>query len=244
MEDFEDAQAEHGGLPLVVPSFADQSGEPGWTIAYVIISWYLYQYYGDRRLLQEHYESYRRWVENIAGGKPALVGGWIGDWLPPSSPDFVPPEGNQLHNTASYYQGVHLVSKIADLLGHGEDAARYGKLAAGIRELINERFLDTLTNTYHGDVPTDYRQGSNAVPLLLGIVPEDRRNAVVGRLIDDIMVKHKGHLNTGFPSTKAVMELLPEIGRADVAYTVASQTTYPGWIYPILEYGATTVPEW
>ncbi|MCL5097079.1 MAG: family 78 glycoside hydrolase catalytic domain [Candidatus Omnitrophica bacterium] len=244
VNDLRDVQAPGGALSVIAPAYSAEGGEPGWTSAYVIIPWYLYEYYGDRRVLEEHYDGMKRWIHSLAGGEPKIIGGWIGDWLSPHLDEPAPPEGNEMHNTAYYYYSVSIMAKIAEVMGYTNDAAQYADLARRIGRLMNDQFFDPAANTYHGARPTEYRQTPNADALFIGIVPEDRREAVLSNLVQDIMVKREGHLNTGFPGTKALMEILPRMGRADVAYTLAAQTTYPSWIWPILEYGATTIPEW
>ena len=65
---------------------------------------------------------------------------------------------------------------------------------------------------------------------------------MVARLVDDIMVKNKGHLTVGLIGMQWLMQVLTEIGRPDVGYTIATQTTRPSWGY-MIEQGATTIWE-
>ena len=74
------------------------------------------------------------------------------------------------------------------------------------------------------------------------MVPEDRVNAVLKNLIDDILENHNGHLSTGIIGTNALVNTLPKYGRADVMYTIATQTTFPSWGEQVLK-GATTLYE-
>ena len=66
--------------------------------------------------------------------------------------------------------------------------------------------------------------------------------AVLDRLLQEIMVTHEGHLTTGYAGTRALLEGLTAEGRADIAYSVATQTSYPGWGYMVI-CGATTMWE-
>ena len=61
-------------------------------------------------------------------------------------------------------------------------------------------------------------------------------------LVRDIMDAHKGHLSTGIFGTKFMLLMLSELGRADVAFEIANQPTFPGWGH-MLENGATTLWE-
>ena len=70
-------------------------------------------------------------------------------------------------------------------------------------------------------------------------MPDEHHDAVVAHLVDEIMVKHKGHTSVGLVGMQWFMQVLTDAGRADVAYTVATQTTRPSWGYMVSK-GATT----
>ncbi len=53
---------------------------------------------------------------------------------------------------------------------------------------------------------------------------------------------HDGHLTTGNLCTKYLLEVLTDAGRADVAYGIVTQESYPSWGY-MLANGATTLWE-
>ena len=53
---------------------------------------------------------------------------------------------------------------------------------------------------------------------------------------------HQGHLTTGIFGTKYMLNTLTELGRADVAYEIVNQHTFPGWGF-MLDNGATTLWE-
>lgn len=56
------------------------------------------------------------------------------------------------------------------------------------------------------------------------------------------MVLQNGHLDTGLTGTYFMMKHLTQEGRNDLVFTMANQTTYPGYGY-FLEQGYTTWPE-
>lgn len=58
----------------------------------------------------------------------------------------------------------------------------------------------------------------------------------------DIEDAHAGHLTTGIFGTKFMLHALADSGRAEVAFRVVNQSTFPGWGY-MLEHGATTLWE-
>jgi alpha-L-rhamnosidase len=70
---------------------------------------------------------------------------------------------------------------------------------------------------------------ANAFPLYLGLVPNDRKNQVLENLIYNIAETNDTHLTTGVLGTKYLIDALSMYGRSDVAWALATQTTYPSW---------------
>ena len=142
-----------------------------------------------------------------------------------------------LMSTAYYYNNCRIVARAARLLGKADDAKQFGDLADRVKAGFNARFFNPKTNKYESET-----QGSYVFPLAFGLVPEDHRAAVIDNLVDEIQVKHKGHTSVGLVGMQWFMQMLTDAGRADVAYTVATQTTRPSWGYMVSK-GATTIWE-
>ncbi|MBN1417445.1 MAG: family 78 glycoside hydrolase catalytic domain, partial [Planctomycetes bacterium] len=90
IRDMRDDQADDGRFPDFAPHPFDPnarfSGAPAWADAGVIVPWRAYVNYGDRRILEEHFDAARRWVEYVRGQSPDLIwskgrGNDYGDWL-------------------------------------------------------------------------------------------------------------------------------------------------------------------
>ena len=80
------------------------------------------------------------------------------------------------------------------------------------------------------------------MPLMTGVTPEAERAAVFANLERNILVKNKGHLDTGMLGTLFLVNYLDRIGRDDLVLAMYQQKTYPGWGY-MVEQGATTLWE-
>jgi hypothetical protein len=78
--------------------------------------------------------------------------------------------------------------------------------------------------------------------LHLGLVPTEEREAALRTLLDEVLVRHKGHLSTGIFGTRYLLDTLTDAGHADVAHTVVTRKDFPGWRHQ-LEKGATTLWE-
>ena len=94
MEDFTVDQKADGSVPWVVPNvvkngggtgWSDGYGATGWADAAVIIPWTVYQTSGDKRILENQYQSMRGWEEYMIkhSGERFIFdyGFHFGDWL-------------------------------------------------------------------------------------------------------------------------------------------------------------------
>ena len=142
-----------------------------------------------------------------------------------------------LTSTAYYYFDAWILAQAAGILGNTEDAGHYADLAEKIRDAFNREFFDETTNQY-----ATGSQGSNATALYMRLVPEEREQAVLENLVEEILINHNGHLSTGVLCSNALEQVLGEYGRADVMYEIATQTTFPSWGEQVLK-GATTLWE-
>jgi alpha-L-rhamnosidase len=77
---------------------------------------------------------------------------------------------------------------------------------------------------------------------VFGLTPEENRKSVFEGLLRNIEQVTNGHVGTGLVGAQWLMGALTENGRVDVAYRMATETTYPGWGYMISK-GATTIWE-
>jgi len=247
-DDLKDAQKPNGDVPIICPLHwrrtytGAYSLMPVWKSTYPLVVWYVYWYYGDERILAEHYDGLKRLVDFLgANSTDHILSEGLGDHMEPqpdgscsSSPRHTPPA---LTSTAYYYYDAWIVAQAAEILGRIENARHYSDLAEKIKDAFNQEFLDATTNQY-----ATGSQTSNALPLYFGMVPKEKEKSVVKNLIDDIVITHKGHLSTGLVGTNALAHALPKYGFADVMYQIATQTTFPSWGYQISK-GATTLWE-
>lgn len=233
------SQADDGSVPDVVPPhWSIYPADPAWGTACVLIPWYLYQYYGDVRILEGSYPCMKSWVDFLTNNARNYVLPYskYGDWVEPGhvASEITPGE---LVSTGYYYLDAKILSEVAHVLGRSEDENAYSSLADRISDAFNRAFLDKSIGQY-----AKGSQTSNAFALHLGIVPKTYVNQVVDNLIDDIYRVHNGHLNTGILGTKFLLESLTDLGYCDVMYKIATQETYPSWGYWI-RLGATTLWE-
>jgi alpha-L-rhamnosidase len=232
IRDIRDVQGPDGAVTDTVPHrYGSRPADPAWGTAYPQLVWYMWQQYGDRRILEENYDGVKKYVEFLRSRAPdnILSYSYYGDWVA-----LVHTPGAVI-SACYYYYDAQILSHIAQILGKTADAQAYAQLATQIRDAMNQKFLSS-GNYANGT------QTANAMALALGLPPPQSRGAVAGNLYNDIVYYHNTHLTTGFIGVDWLMPALTETGHPDVAYELATQTTYPSWGYMIKK-GATTLWE-
>ena len=249
-QDIRDAQADDGRFPDFAPHPFDPnkrfSGAPGWADAGVIIPWCVYLNHGDKRILEQHFESAKRWVEYVRSQSPDLVwtgkrGNDYGDWLNGNTlilegwPRSGAAVQKELLATAFFAHSTELVSRMAAVLGRAEDAERYAVLAKSIKDAFNRAFVKPDGRT-EGNTQAGY-----ALALHFNLFPENLREPAARHMVERIRARG-GHLTTGIQSTGRLMLELTRNGYNDLAYRLINKRTVPSWLY-MVEHGATTIWE-
>ena len=240
-------QAKLGGMvPYVVPdAHLNRGGSSAWGDAATIVPWNVYDFYGDKAILEQQYESMRGWVDFIKavddedGGKRLWTSGFhFGDWLAldgndPNSPMGGTPE--DFISSAYYYYSTRLVARAAAVLGYRPQADQYGRLAEEIKAAIQQEFF-TATGRLAINTQTGF-----VLALFMDLAPEPFRQ----RLANDLVLrlrKDKVHLRTGFVGTPYLCRVLSNQGANDLAYQLLLNEDYPSWLYAV-NLGATTIWE-
>lgn len=235
MADFRDEQRPDGTLPCIIPTDKwgyDWANGVDWTSATIIIPWQIYCWYGDRQLLERHYDCMDKYVRHIGTIATDGLTDWgLGDWIP------VKTKSNLCYTTSVYYYvDAVIMSKVAKLLGKTDDVIYYTRLSDYIRSAINCRFLNAGEGLYAGGTQTEL-----SMALYWGVVPDTLRPKIAARL-NERVVADGFHLDVGVHGCKALLGALSDNGYADTAYKVVCQKTYPSWGYWISQ-GATTLHE-
>ena len=245
LDDIKDAQLENGSVPDICPNYVQRDDpDPAWGGNYPILVWYLYQYFDDSRILEEHYEPVRLWVDyltSVAENHIVNEGHYGDHMLPGAAPgeeEFVSSETPPpLLWTGYYYLGAAIVAKVADYLGKEDEAAHYSRLAETIKDALNQEWLDPAAHRYASGSQT-----ANLFPLALGIVPPASEAGVVQDIVHDIVDTWGGHHHTGNTGVTCLIDALTQHGQGEVLYDLVATRSYPGWGY-MVEQGATTIWE-
>lgn len=235
LADHRDEQQPNGVLPAIIPTSGwgyHWANGLDWTSTIAIIPWSIYEFYGDSRLLSDCYENIKRYVDHITDLSPEGLTDWgLGDWVPVKSRTPV-----EFTSSIYYYVDASILANAAKLLGKHDDYQKYKALAEKIKRAVNDKYLNMETGFYGEGVQTEL-----SVPLQWGIVPEAYRRKVADNLARRV-IADGSHIDVGLLGSKAILNALSENGYADLAFTIASQQTYPSWGYWISK-GATTLYE-
>ncbi|MCY2994479.1 MAG: alpha-L-rhamnosidase N-terminal domain-containing protein [Planctomycetota bacterium] len=245
--DMLDTQLPDGNLPNVAPGpVYDAYNSPWWGGCGVWLPWELWLRTDDDRLLRESYDAMKRYVDFLERqGRDDLQDWGLTDWLAWESTP------RPIVNTPAAYNFASIVSRTAARLGRQDDADRYARLAAAIRDRFNARFLDPSTGIYglpggkcdvegsgkHAYPPLRHEtwwtgdrpctQTGQALPLALGMVPEHVRPAAQQALLREIAA-HDQHISAGFIGTPYVLQLLADLDPA-VGHALTIQQDFPSW---------------
>lgn len=239
-----EADQVNGAVPYVIPNILGKGSvnSAGWSDVATIVPWNMYLAYGDKRILQNQYNSMKAYVESIR--KVAVNDLWnsgfhFGDWL------FYRPEDDNDGNSAVtdkylitqcfYAHSTQLLINAANVLGKKDDAAAYTELLSKIKEAFIKEYL-----TPNGRLVSS-TQTAYVLALNFDMLPEALRAQAAKRLADNIKA-YGTHLTTGFLGTPYLCHVLTRFGYSDIAYKLLLQEKYPSWLYPV-KMGATTIWE-
>jgi alpha-L-rhamnosidase len=248
-----DAQHSDGDVPTIAPQYVVFGTEPKyamfddspeWGSVSVLAAWDAYRFYGDVSELERSYpvmQAYVKFLEGKAGAGGAgdgIVAYGLGDWydIGPKPPGVSQDTSLGVTGTLMLYEDAVAMNKIATLLKHAEDAASYAALAEREKDAFNEKYWDAEKGWYDRGSQT-----ANAMPLALGVVPEERRKAVLDDIVTDIH-EHDDHITTGEVGYPYLLRALMEGGHNDVVLAMMLRKDPPSYGSQLAA-GATSLTE-
>jgi len=242
--DMRESQLENGLVPDISPEFTVFSDgfrdSPEWGSACVVNPWVLWETYGNRRALEENYETMKRYTDYLASRADAqgIVAYGLGDWcdVGPKGPGPSQLTSLGLTSTAMLFNNLVILEKTARILQKTDQAEGFAKRARETRDHFQRTFFHSDQNNYDRN-----SQAANAIPLTLGIAETDRRPAILENLVRDIRA-NKNRVTAGDVGFVYLVRALTDSGRGDVLYDMLVQDEGPGYVYQ-LKKGATSLVE-
>jgi len=245
-----DEQKEDGFVPFVAPTPHGTGGGPAWGAMCIMVPWKTYLFYNDIRLLERGYPYMKRYLEYLGshctdGILHDIFPGekWdnLGDWVPPGKGmdkgEWVDERSRRFFNNCYRIHLLQTMMKVGRILGKEDDAAAFRQELSIAQKAVHENWFNPEDTTYaNGEQPY------LIFPLQTGLTPANLKDEVFEKFVHTMLVKDRGHLNTGMIGTQITFDYLLENDRNDLIDVMVNQKTYPGWGY-MVEKGATTAWE-
>lgn len=228
----QDSQDKDGGFADIAPNLDLGHGTVAWGDAAMICTYYLYKYYGDTRVIADHYDNLVKGMDYLTRtskkGIRTKLG--YGDWLNKGGG-----AKDEVICTAYYAYLSGLMAEMAAVIGRDNDAAKYREQ----HQFVRDAFIDAFV-AKDGKI-LDSSQTGYALAFTMDLLPKDRQAGAAKYFADEIK-RFDMHLATGFIGTPRLLPALVNAGRRDIAYQLLLTKTYPSWLFQVT-LGATTMWE-
>ena len=245
-------------------------GAAGWGDTATITPWTLYLCYGDRAILEQQYESakkyslyqreYARHHNPLYESQPeystytdgVLDADYIfdthfhwGEWL---EPDGAENGGPSSFNPIDWEKRGNPIVATAYLYYSSILVAKMARVLGRTADADEfEAYAANVKRVYNkyfikpdGTI-LENRQAAYARVLAFGLADEENEPKVIRKLAE--AVEHTDyHLNTGFLSTPFILQQLCRCGYKEHAFRLLEQKDYPSWLHPVA-LGSTTILE-
>jgi alpha-L-rhamnosidase len=234
--DFANEQQPDGGITEIAPftgiadrGYGGDSGPMGWELGYSFLQKQLYDFYGDKRIIENNYPAFMKQMAFLQSKAKDDLFYWdIGDH------EALDTKPDAFSASCFYYHHAKLAEEFAGILHKQNDSLKFAELARNIKEAIVYKYNVRITGRFDNAT-----QSAQTLALWYGLAPE--KDSALAMLMSEY-ARHNMHLSTGIFSTKMMFDVLRENNRNEVAYTIANQKTFPGWGF-MLANGATTLWE-
>jgi hypothetical protein len=243
IKDMINSQTSEGLIPDIAPEYVEFGGgfrdSPEWGSNGIIMPWYVYQWYGDKQVLEESYNMMTRYAAYLdRKSKNHILYFGLGDWYDIGPKDLGPSQltPGGITSTAIYYYDLTLLSKIAHLLHKDEDSKKYADLSLLVKKAYNEAFFNKQTHQYGSG-----SQAANAMSVYMGLVADTDKKQVIDNIVKDIRAHNNG-VTAGDIGYRYLLRVLDDNERSDVIYDMNSRSDVPGYGLQLAK-GATSLTE-
>ena len=236
VQDFANEQQPDGGITEIAPhtgiadrGYGGDSGPLGWQLAFPFLQKQLYDFYGDRTIIEKNYDGIVRQIEFLRSKAVDGLFHWdIGDH------EALDPKAEAFSASSFYYHHAVLASTFAGILGKQSDSVKYARLSGNIKRDIVQKYLVPGTGRFDNAT-----QAAQIFALWYNFSPEKDKTL---KVLMDEFARHKGHVSSGIFGVKMMFDVLRENDKNDIAFTLANAKDFPGWGH-MLNKGATTLWE-
>jgi len=236
VRDFANEQQSDGGITEIAPytgihdrGVGGESGPLGWQLGFAYLQKQLYEFYGDRGIIEAQYPAVVRQIDFLNSRAVDGLFHWdIGDH------EALDPKAEAFSASSFYYHHSKLAAEFAGILDKKEDSTKYAKLANEIKARIVAKYYIPGTGRFDNGT-----QAAQLFALWYGFAPEKEKTIEV---LKQEFERHDWHLSSGIFGVMMMFDVLRQLDHNDWAYAVANHRDYPSWGY-MFENGATTLWE-
>ncbi|MGB3105915.1 family 78 glycoside hydrolase catalytic domain [Sphingobacterium siyangense] len=246
LRDMRQSQTKDGLVPEIAPEYVqfDWGGDmfrdsPEWGSSSIILAWYAYRWYGNNAFLADNYAMMTHYIDYLGSkAKDHILTQGLGDWydLGPERPGVSQLTTPGITATAIYYYDLKLMKEIATQLGKKEDAKKFETLQQAVFNAFNQQFYRPQEHSYGSGSQT-----ALAMPLYVGLVPQEAEQAVFDRLTKTVC-RNDTALTAGDIGHRYLLQVLQANNRDDLIYAMHHRDDRPGYGYQLRK-GATALTE-
>ncbi len=243
IRDMQMSQTPEGLVPEIAPEFVQFTepfrDSPEWGSNCILLPWYMYEWYGDKQVLEESYPMMQRYIKYLQTKDSAgLLKQGLGDWydIGPNRPGLSQNTPQGLTATAFYYYDLNMMSRIANLLGKRQDKYSYYLKSALVKVAFNQKFFNHAAKQYGTGSQT-----ANAIAVYMELVNPKDKAAVIANIVKDIRNRNNA-LTAGDIGYRYLLRVLDDAGRSDMIFDMNNRSDVPGYGYQLAK-GATALTE-
>lgn len=247
-------QRPNGTIPVTIPEIKKYQPTPFhvpiaiWGDATTMVPWAIYKQYGDKNLLEEQYDSMKRYTlseiraaARVGREEFKYVWNWnpfqYGDWCAPDERVGQWKRKGKYLATAFFANSVNIMFNSAKALGKVDDEKYFGDYLQKIKDAYASIYIHE-DGKLLGDFQSHY-----VCALYFELIPDEKKTLVVNRLVE--LVRLKEHrIQTGFAGTPYLAFALADNGYIEDAYKVIQNTQCPSWLYTVKAGGTTVWERW
>ena len=211
----------------------------GWGDEAYILPLTLYQFYGDKNVLEACYGNMKVLFNNRYREDeilPSNPNSPFNDHLMPGKDDVADNIDPMFFAHAYHCHMLDSMEKIAHILEKDEESGFFADLFKKAKDEFIKRYYIPSEHDF-----TPKMQTGLVLPLAFGLCPDGEEKKIAGTLNDYVLNRDKS-INVGFIGCKYIMRVLCDYGYYDGAYFLINNDKYPSWRYT-LSTGATTITE-
>jgi alpha-L-rhamnosidase len=204
VRDFANDQQPDGAMTEMSPfvgiadrGYGGNSGPLGWQLAFPYLLKQLYDYYGDRQVIEINYRSLMRQIDFIEKNTINGLYHWdIGDH------EALDPRAEAFSANCFYLHHLEIAKYLAEVSGKKDDADRIAKRLAELRKLIVRKYY--VPNTGRFDNAT---QAAQIFALWYKLAPHEENSLAV---LKQEFARHNNHVSSGIYGAKMMFDVLAE----------------------------------